>query len=87
MDIHSIINEIRNLQRTPTHKAALDIFRLLDNNSDRLQQKIDPDNFRMILKAFEALSEARPGELNTPSYKREYEQKYELLLFYLDRIL
>jgi len=87
MNIHSIINEIRELRSTSTHKAALDVFRMLDNNRDTLLKKMDPDDFTMICKAFEELSEANPRDYASAAYKREYEQKYSLLLFYLDKIL
>ncbi|HRG01185.1 MAG TPA: hypothetical protein PKZ75_08720 [Bacteroidia bacterium] len=50
-------------------------------------KKMDPNDFKQLLKGFENLAYAHPKEYQTSSYEREYQSKYALLLFYLDRIV
>ncbi|MES2567913.1 MAG: hypothetical protein V4565_13655 [Bacteroidota bacterium] len=86
MVLKDLIDEIRNYKNTSAHKSALDIHRLLDSNKDLFLEKMNPDNFKHLLIGFESLSYGNPNDYNTPSFIREYDTLYKLLLFYLDRI-
>ncbi len=87
MRINDLIDEIKNYQKVSTHKAALDVYRLLDGNKMVFVQKMNVDDFNHLHSGFEKLSYANPKEYNTSSYEREYKTLYDLLLFYLDRIV
>jgi hypothetical protein len=87
MVINDIILEIKNYKNNSIHKSSLDIYNLLENNKHVFIDKIDPDNFKHLLTSFENLTYANPKEYNTASYKREFQTQYDLLLFYLDRIV
>ena len=87
MVLNDIILEIKNYKSTSIHKSALDIYHLLGNNKDYFLDKMNPDNFNHLLSNFENLTYASPKDYSTASYKREYETQYDLLLFYLDRIV
>lgn len=87
MVINDIILEIKNYKNISVHKSALDIYNLLENNKHVFIDKIDQDNFNHLLTSFENLTYASPKEYATSSYKREYQTQYDLLLFYLDRIV
>jgi hypothetical protein len=50
-------------------------------------KKMDPIDFKQLHIAFENLAYANPNEYQTIGYEREYQSKYALLLFYLDRIV
>lgn len=87
MLLEDIIGEIKNYKSVSTHKAAFDIFKLLEGNKDLFLEKMNPDNFNHLLSSFENLTYGNPKDYNTPSYTREYKTLYDLLLFYLDRIV
>ena len=48
---------------------------------------MNPDNFNHLLTSFEKLTYENPKEYSTSGYAREYQSQYDLLLFYLDRIV
>lgn len=82
-----MILEIKNLKNSSLHKSALDIFRLLETNKIVFVDKMDSDNFTHLLKVFEQLSYANPKEYATTSYQRDYQTHYDLLVFYLSKIV
>ena len=49
--------------------------------------KISEQNFNHLLSNFENLTYASPKDYHTSGYEREYKTHYDLLLFYLDRIV
>jgi hypothetical protein len=87
MQINDVILEIKNLKNSSVHKSALDIFRLLETNKTIFADKMDSDNFTHLLKGFEQLSYANPKEYTTTSYQRDYQTHYDLLVFYLSKIV
>ena len=87
MIINDIILEIKNYKNNSIHKSSLDIYNLLENNKHVFIDKIDADNFNHLLTSFEKLSFENPKEYNASGYKREFQTQYDLLLFYLDRIV
>ncbi len=87
MLINDIIVEIKDYKGVFTHKAAFDIYRLLEGNKNLFLAKMDSDNFNHLLSNFEKLTYANSKDYNTPGYIREYNTLYDLLLFYLDRIV
>lgn len=87
MLIDDVIGEIKNYKGVSTHKAAFDIYRLLEGNKRLFLSKMNPENFNHLLNNFEHLTYANPKEYNTSGYIREYNTTYDLLLFYIDRIV
>lgn len=87
MRINDVINEIKNYEVASIHKSALDMFRLLDSNKHLFLQKMTADDFNHLHSNFEKMSYANPKDYNTLSYEREYKTAYDLLLFYIDRII
>jgi hypothetical protein len=87
MLINDIILEIKNYKNASIHKSALDIYKLLESNKDVFLKKLNEENFNHILTSFESLSYANPKDYQTQAYTREYQTQYDLLLFYLDRIV
>lgn len=87
MQLNDVILEIKNLKNSSIHKSALDIFRLLETNRTLFVYKMDSDNFSHLLNGFEQLSYANPKEYATTSYQRDYQTHYDLLVFYLSKIV
>jgi hypothetical protein len=87
MLINDVILEIKNYKNSSVHKSALDIYKLLEGNRDMFLKTMNADNFNHLLTSFEKLCYENPKEYNTTSYAREYQLQYDLLLFYLDRIV
>ncbi len=87
MLINDVILEIKNYKNASIHKSALDIYKLLDSNRDVFLSKMNVDNFNHVLKRFESLTYSNPKEYTSSSYAREYQSQYDLLLFYLERIV
>ena len=63
--IRQIIEEIKELEKEPTHRSTLRICSLLDNNRKLFLEKMEADNFQHVLSGFEALSEKSPVEYAT----------------------
>jgi hypothetical protein len=84
--IAQLIEEIKELKEA-NNRSTLQLYNLLENNKQLFLSKLDPVDFRIILKNFEQLSETHPKEYGTPSYKSEFQRAYELLSFHLNRII
>lgn len=87
MLIQDIILEIKNYKNNSIHKSAMDIYRLLEGNKALFFNKINDNNFNHLITNFEKLAYENPKEYNSPAYEREFRSLYDLLLFYLDRIV
>ncbi len=87
MRYQQIISEIREKSAQPGHRAAYDIYQLLNNNKQHFKDKIDKEDLKVLLKDLETLSESNPANYHTSMYKREAEQVLGRLLFYLERIV
>ena len=87
MRIHDLINEIQELGGTTPRKAAFDIYNILENNKKIFSEKMDEDTFAQILKTLEKLAYSSAAEFNTSSYKDEFNKTYNLLSFYLGKII
>jgi len=87
MNLKEIIDEIIQLDNPSKHKSALDIFRLLDNNSKLFLKEFDKHDFMPLLNGFEKLSYADPKEYSTSSYRNDYERLYGSLVYQLHKIV
>jgi len=87
MLINDVILEIKNYKNKSIHKSALDIYKLLEGNKEVFLKNLGSDNFNHLLTNFEHLTYASPKEYQTSVYARDYQTHYDLLLFYLDRIV
>ena len=87
MLLQDIITEIKDIKREFIHKAAFDIYNLLNNNKSLLLRSLNVSDFTFLLNAFEKLTYANPKDYHTTSYEREFETAYNLLLFYLQKII
>jgi hypothetical protein len=87
MRIHDLINEIHGLSTNSPRKAAFDIYNILENNKTLFAPCMDADVFRQILGSFEKMAYANAGEFNSPHYKDEFQKAYNLLAFYLGKVI
>jgi hypothetical protein len=87
MRLHDLINEIHELSNNTPRKAAFDIYNILENNKALFEPTMDPDTFRQILNSFEKMAYAGAAEFNSPNYKDEFQKSYNLLSFYLNKII
>ncbi len=87
MQLPHLINEIKELSKNTPRKAAFDIYNILENNKTKFEGKMDADTFDHILNSFEKLAFAGAAEFNSPQYKDEFEKQYNLLSFYLNKII
>lgn len=87
MNLNNLINEIKNPSGANARKQALDIYTMLQNNRTKFLEKMESDTYDHLLNSFNKLSEAHATEYNSSSYKDEFNRAYNLLLFYLDRII
>jgi hypothetical protein len=85
--IQQLISEISELRNEINHRSALRIYSLLDNNKKLFLEKLEPDNFKYLVKGFEDLSKISTAEYNTPGFKRDYNRIFESLMFHLNRIV
>lgn len=87
MRIHDLINEIQELKNTTPRKAAFDIYNILENNKSLFQEKLDNDVFQQLLNAFENMAYAGAAEFNSAQYKDDFLKSYNLLSFYLNKVI
>jgi hypothetical protein len=85
--IHDLINEIHELSRNTPRKAAFDIYNILENNKVLFESTMDTYTFRQILNSFEKMAYAGAAEFNSPYYKEEFQKSYNLLSFYLNKVI
>jgi hypothetical protein len=87
MNIHELVDQLRNYKDQVSHRSTMEIYNLLENNKSLFLKYIEPENFGPILSGFETLSFSSPKEYATADYKREFQKLYELLMFYSERII
>lgn len=87
MKLHEIIDEISKLESPSRHKAALDIFNLLENNRRLFLEKLDQSDFNGLLSGFETLAYAHPKDYATDAYVSDFERLKGSLLYHLNKIL
>lgn len=87
MTLHEIIDEINHLKSPSKHKAALDIFNLLENNRSLFLDQLDPGDFNALLSGFEALAYSHPRDYATDSYASDFNRLEASLRYHLNKIL
>lgn len=87
MRLHDLINEIQELSTNTPRKAAFDIYNILENNKILFASCMDTDVFNQLLNAFEKMAYANANEFNSPNYKDEFQKAYNLLAFYLGKVI
>jgi hypothetical protein len=87
MRIHQLIEELRHIEPVKGHKAALDIHRMLEGNRTLFAAHIDERIINQLTKQFEELATARSGYYQTELFKREFNNAYELLMFYMRKVV
>jgi len=85
--INQIIDEIRTLKTEPSHKSALRISNLLENNKKEFLAVVEAQDFRYLLLGFENLSYKNPQEFKFGECINEYNQLCENFLFHCTRLL
>ena len=87
MRIHDLISEIQELGGSTPRKAAFDIYNILENNKVLFNTSMDEDVFAQILKDFEKMAYANASEFNSSYYKDDFLKSYNLLSFYLNKVI
>ena len=87
MRLHDLINEIQEMSGNTPRKAAFDIYNILENNKKLFVGTMDADTFNQILKDFENMAYANANEFNSASYKDNFQKSYNLLAFYLAKVI
>ena len=87
MRLQDLISEIHELSRNTPRKAAFDIYNILENNKVLFAACLDADVFRQILNSFEKMAYASANEFNSPDYRDEFQKTYNLLAFYLNKVI
>lgn len=85
--VQQLIEEIKELKNDVSHRAALRVFSLLENNRKLFLEKMDAADFNYLLKCFEEISNSNTKDYGTAAYKNEYLKQFELLLFHMDKII
>ena len=87
MNIHALVEQLRNYRGKINHRSTLDIYNLLENNKQVFLKYIEAESFEPMRSGYETLSYSSPREYNSPDYQREFQRLYELLMFYAERII
>lgn len=85
--IEQLIDEIGGLRNETTHRSALRILSLLENNKSLFLEKLDADVVNLAIRNFESLCDTPSRDYGTPGYLRDYTKFYESLMFQLSRVL
>lgn len=87
MRLHYLINEIQELKNNTPRKAAFDIFHILENNKSLFASVLDEDVLRQLLIDFEKMASANATEFNSSTFKDDFLKSYNLLNFYLNKVI
>lgn len=82
----NILDEIKDLKADPSHRSALRIFYLLDNNKSKFLEKFDPDVFNNMLSGFESLAYESPANATTSAFKEQYNKLHQTFEYQLNRL-
>lgn len=82
-----IIEEIKELRIEASHKSALRIYNLLENNKKLFLEVIDKNNFEFLLSDFQEVSYKNPSDFNTLRSLEQFNKLCENLLFHCSRIV
>ena len=85
--MHDLINEIQELGGSTPRKAAFDIYNILENNKVLFAGSMDKETFAQILKAFERMAYSSAAEFSTSAFKDDFLKSYNLLNFYLGKVI
>ena len=84
--MNNILEEIKDLKNDPTHRSALRIYNLLDNNKTKFLQKFEADFFSNLLSGFESLAYESPANTTSTDFKDQYHKLHEMFLYRLNRL-
>jgi len=85
--IIQVIDEIRELTTEPTHRSALRIHSLMENNKKGFIEIMDLNDFNFLLTGFENLSYKNPSEFKSQSGVDEYDKFCGNFLFHCNRVV
>lgn len=83
----NILDEINDLRSDPTHRAALRIFQLLENNREKFLKKLDPEFFQSIITGFESLAYESPANAVLAEFKERYSRLHQMFEYQVNRSL
>lgn len=82
----NVLEEIKDLKNEPTHRSALRIFSLLENNKEKLLKKFEPDFFKAVLTGFENLAYESPANAKGADFREQYNKLYEMFFYRVNRL-
>lgn len=82
----NVLEEIKDLKNEATHRSALRIFNLLENNKEKLSKIFEPDFFKAVLTGFESLAYESPAHSKSADFKDQYNKLYEIFLYRINRL-
>lgn len=87
MLLPDLINEISNLKSERTQRSVVEILGRMRGNRHRFVQRMDEKEFDALVKNFEVLSDMKPLDTRTEKFRDDYDRAFNLLMYYLDRII
>lgn len=87
MILEKIINEISESAGQANHRSAQNIYNLLEKNRRLFISKMEEPEFNNILRNFEKLADYHPSQYSSDQFKDEYNRAYNLLRYYVERII
>jgi hypothetical protein len=82
-----LFEEIKELKNDPSHKSALRIYKILENNRRIFTAKIDAELYDLMLSNFDELAHTQPGKYFTADFKDEFLRHYEMLYYNLNKVI
>ena len=85
--LSKLIEEILELKNDRSHRAALRIYSILDDNRNLFIRKIDKDMYNQLLVGFQGLAYFNPGQYNSDAFRSEFSRYYESLSYYISKVI
>ncbi len=82
----NVLEEIKDLKNEPTHRSALRIFSLLDNNKEKLLKLFEADFFKALITGFENLAYESPANAKGADFKDQYNKLHEMFIYRANRL-
>lgn len=84
--MNKLFDEILSLKDERTHRSALRIQSILNDNPELFTSTFGPDLYRDFSSGFDLIAGSRAGYFGTEQFKSDFGKQIESLSYYLNRI-
>lgn len=84
--MNKLFDEILSLKEERTHRSALRIQAILNDNPELFINALGKDLYRDFNSGFDLIAGSRSGYFSTEQFKTDYAKQLESICYYLNRL-